>query len=266
MNPFSKSSLLKTASCFALLSGIALTSFSAANAAAPSSKETAAEQVFSQKQRTAIIEIVRNALKKDPSILTDALMSLRQKADEENSTAVTQSIQKNWALFLKATPQSIWGNKDAKKTLTAFLDPRCGYCKRMVPVLADYIKAHPDVRLIERQVPLLGDASQYAVKAIFAAEQQGKYKEMRDLIMKASTVDEAQIDKFATQLKLDQKRFHADFSSKKVTEEMNQNIHLSRLARMEGTPYFLFGQLPVPGGLSLKEMNDLTKELPTDPS
>ncbi|KMQ86163.1 membrane protein [Lasius niger] len=89
---------------------------------------------------------------------------------------------------------------------------------------------------------------------------------MRDLIMKAASVDQAVIDQFATQLKLDLKRFHADFSNKKVTDEMNQNIQLSRLARMEGTPYFLFGQLPVPGGLSLKEMNELTKELPKDPA
>ncbi|QCE34850.1 hypothetical protein FAI40_05515 [Acetobacteraceae bacterium] len=266
MNPISKSSLLKTASCLTLLAGVAFTSFTPVHAADSAKTEKVSASAFTQKQRAEIIKILRNELKNDPSILTDALMSLRDKADEENNAAVTKNIHENWATFMKANPQTIWGNSEASKTITAFLDPRCGYCKRMVPVLADYLKANPNVRIIERQVPLLGETSQYAVKAILAAEQQNKYKEMRDLIMKAPAVDKTKIDQFATELKLDMKRFHADLSDKKVTSEMDANIHLSRLARMEGTPYFLFGELPVPGGLSLDEMNQLTKELPNDPS
>jgi hypothetical protein len=87
-------------------------------------------------QRTKIIGILREALQSDPSILREALEALR--------SPVTH----------RAT---------SRRSLLSLL----------LPALAELLKAEPGIRLVYKDLPVLGPISQIETRALLAAHRQG---------------------------------------------------------------------------------------------
>ena len=76
------------------------------------------------------------------------------------------------------------GNAQGAVTIVEFFDARCGYCKQMEPVMDQMLRRQKDVRLVMKDLPILGPNSLLASRALLAAQRQGKYAELHDALMK----------------------------------------------------------------------------------
>lgn len=240
---------------FSLLFGASLGCLGLVKASDAYAKDTQ----FSPQQRAEIVQIMRNALKEDPSILTEAVQSLRVKAQEQQHAQTEGNILKNWNILSNGPAYTIRGNAVGHWTIIEFLDPRCGYCRHMAPIIEDFLKRHPDVRLVEKIVPVLGTASVNATRAIFAAGLQGHYSSMRDALLSDSEQPTAaRLEVLVKEQGLDRDRFFKDLDSDAVSTMIKNHRMQAQEIGLDGTPTFLFGQhIEVPGALEPAEMDRL---------
>ena len=77
-----------------------------------------------------------------------------------------------------------FGPADAPVTLVEYCDFQSGSCRNMASTVAELMRKHDDLRFVFRPLPLTGilDKSDKAVLAALAADEQGKFWEMYDLL------------------------------------------------------------------------------------
>src|SRR5690606_10651125 len=102
--------------------------------------------------------------------------------------------------LLAADPRDpAFGPENAKVTVIEFFDFRCPGCKAVAPEYRALMAAHPEVRFVFKDWPILDRGedvtSQYAARAALAAHQQGKYLAVYDALMAERALDRAAIDR-----------------------------------------------------------------------
>ena len=126
---------------------------------------------FTAAQRAEIVQILRDALKQDPSILREAVDAL-QADDGKNQRAALAAAKDS--LVDPADPVN--GNPNGDVTIVEFFDTRCPYCRKLEPSMAELLAHDHGVRLVYKDLPILGPASVLGSKALLAAQRQGGYE------------------------------------------------------------------------------------------
>jgi len=152
------------------------------------------------------------------------------------------------------------GPNDAKITLVEFSDFECPYCalaaKQVNLIMAAYPK---DVRLIYKQFPLsMHPHAPLAAEASLAANQQGKFWEMHDLLFANSrklTPDNMLI--WAKQIGLDVDKFKADLDSGKFQSTVKKDEADGDAAGVYGTPAFFINGKLYNGPLNLEAVKPI---------
>ena len=133
---------------------------------------------FNTDQKKQIQEIVHQYLVQKPEVIVEALQVIQRKQFDEAQLTVKET-QKNAIKFAEAlfnqSNDPIAGNPNGKITVVEFFDYQCPHCTTMAPVMADVIKANPDVRVVYKEFPIRGPMSEMASRAALAANKQGKY-------------------------------------------------------------------------------------------
>jgi protein-disulfide isomerase len=209
---------------------------------------------FSAEQRAEIIAIVRNALKQDPSILRDAITALQDEEDGRKSAAAQTALANaHDRLITPADPVS--GNPQGDVTIVEFFDTRCPYCRRMEPVMGQFLAQDRNVRLIYKDLPILGPASTLGSKALLAAQKQNAYETMREAVMKLpSDTTQAMIQKEAERLGLDWPRLLHDMQDSAVQQRLDANLKLARDLGIQGTPALVVGNELIPGAVGFDDL------------
>jgi protein-disulfide isomerase len=211
---------------------------------------TAAAQSFTPTQRAEIVQIMRDALKQDPSILRDAVAALQADEARHQADAVLAHTDK---LITPADP--VEGNPHAKVTIVEFFDVRCPYCRKLEPDMASLLSKEHDVRVVYKDLPILGRSSILASRALLAAAKQGGYLKLRTLLMKAPPdITEDTIRAAALQAGLDWPRLKQDMQDPTIQAQLNSNLQLARDAGIDGTPALLIGKQFVSGAIPLAEL------------
>jgi protein-disulfide isomerase len=208
----------------------------------------AADPVFTQAQRDEIVRVVREALKADPSILRDAVVTL-QADDQAREAAESQAaIKKNEQALLATFGDPEAGNRNGDITVVEFYDPRCPYCRKMLSGIDGMLQRDHGVRLVFKDIPVLGPASEMEARAILAAKNQGAYLKMQAALMTDPAQPSADmIAQKARLLDLDAGKLATDMNSQAVTDKLKANLALSRSLKVTGTPTFVVGSTVIPG-------------------
>jgi protein-disulfide isomerase len=209
---------------------------------------------FTPGQRAEIVAIVRDALKQDPSILRDAITALQADDETQQSAAAHNAIaQLHDALITPADP--IAGNPHGDVTIVEFFDTRCPYCRRMEPAMQTFLEQDKKVRLVFKDLPILGPESLLGSKALLAAQKQGAYVRMRDAVMKLPRdTNMQQLQDTAHELGLDWPRMAKDMEDPAIQARLNANIELARKLGVQGTPALVIGSEMVPGAVDLPDL------------
>jgi protein-disulfide isomerase len=202
---------------------------------------------FTPAQRAEIVAIVRQALKQDPSILHDALAAMQAGETRAAIDAVRDK------LVTPADP--IVGNPKADVTIVEFFDTRCPYCRVMEPVLEKFVATHHDVRLVYKDLPVLGPASVLGSKASLAAQRQGAYENMRRAVMQLppdTTLE--MIHTAADKLGLNWERLSRGMDSAEVKQRIADNLSLAHQLGIDGTPAMVIGDNLIQGAVDSSDL------------
>jgi len=144
------------------------------------------------------------------------------------------------------------GPNDALVTIIEFSDFQCPYCSKVVDPLKGAMADHEgDVRLLFKHFPLGGHAQAGpAAQAAWAAQQQGKFWEMHDLLFaNQKALGEADLEKYGQQLGLDMTRYNADRKSEEAKKITEGDLRAGTKAGVTGTPSFLINGHPYSGAM-----------------
>jgi protein-disulfide isomerase len=220
----------------------------------PLSPRAAAADTFTPAQRTEIVAIMRDALKHDPSILRDAVAAL-QADDSEHQQAESQAALTTNRDALVTPADPVAGNPHGDVTIVEFFDTRCPYCRRMEPVMQNFLAQDHGVKLVYKDLPILGPASTLGSKALIAGQQQGGYDKLREAVMQLPPdTTPAMIQAAAEKLGLDWGRLSHDMDAPVARQRIDANLKLARALDIEGTPALVIGDTMVPGAVDLAEL------------
>jgi protein-disulfide isomerase len=217
----------------------------------------AADPVFTPAQRDEIIAVVRQALKADPSILRDAVVTLQADNEareaSEQHTAIASKHQELFNSF--GDPEA--GNPSGDVTVVEFYDPRCPYCRKMLPGIEALLAKDHGIRLVYKDIPVLGPASTMESRAIVAAQKQGGYLKMQSgLMANPAQPSDAMIADVARSAGLDADKLKADMGSPATTARIKANLDLAHALKVTGTPTFVVGEQVIPGMVDATQLED----------
>lgn len=215
---------------------------------------------FTPEQRAEIVTILRDALKQDPSILRDAVVAL-QADDTARSQSESRAAIAAARDTLVTPSDPIAGNPKGDVTIVEFFDTRCPYCKKLEPVMDQFLTQDRNVRLVYKDLPILGPASVLGTKALLAAQKQGGYARLREAVMKLPPdTTRPMIQAAAEKLGLDWPRLSHDMDDPAVQARIDANLKLARTLQIQGTPALVVGSDIVPGAVDLAELTKIVAE------
>ena len=203
-------------------------------------------------QRADVVQTMRQALHDDPSILRDALLALQADEAARQDAASAGAITAEWSALVSDPADPVIGNPAGSETVVEFYDPRCPYCRQMLPVLDALVQADPQVRLVLKDIPILGPGSMLASRALLAAQRQGGYAKLQQAVMHDTAAPTmASLRAAAEQAGLDGERLERDMADPAIQARLDHNLQLAAALHVEGTPALIIGDRLIPGAIDL---------------
>ena len=231
-------------------------------AAACALAPAALAQSFTEAQRAEIIAIMRDALRRDPSLLRDGFAALQAAEEQDRSAAQRDVIRSQEAAIFRNAADPIRGNPRGDVTIVEFFDARCPYCKRLAADMAELLRKDRNIRVVMKDLPVLGPASINAARALLAAQRQGKYPEFYEALMRLrGEPTEAVMRAEAERIGMDVPRWQRDIMDPALQQRIDANLELARSLRIEGTPALIIGDAFIPGAVPLADIERAVAEI-----
>lgn len=160
------------------------------------------------------------------------------------------------------------GNPEGDVTIVAFVDYNSPDCRKSETQLEALVAADPKVRVIFKDLPMLGDTSGRAAEIAIAASWQGKYLDMHRALIRidASPATDKDIEKAIIASGVDRARLDKDVDKRvaDIITLLNRNIAEAHELKLEGTPVYLVGPFVSAGPLDLGQFKKLVADARDD--
>lgn len=184
-------------------------------------------------ERAEIEGIVRDYILAHPEIVPQAIEKLRDRQSRDayavNKAALESPFESAWA-----------GAPKGDVTLVMFTDYACGYCRSSLPDIDRLLASDSKLKVVWREIPILGPGSEIAAKAALAAARQGAFRAFHERMFAAGRPDGAKASAVLRSMRLDLRKIQADIDGPEVTAELRRNMELaSRIDESLATPTFV---------------------------
>lgn len=218
-------------------------------------------QTLSPEQRAEVLQILRDALRQDPSILRDAMTGLEQAEQAQRAEAQTRAIAAQADALFRDPADPVKGNPQGAVSIVEFFDARCGYCKQLHPAMVQLLQRERDVRVVLKDLPILGPSSVVASRALLAAHRQNQYVPLYDALMRLrEEPTEPVLRREAERLRIDWARLRREMDDPLIQARIQRNVDLARALDIQGTPALIIGNSLVPGAVDLPTLQRLTAQ------
>ncbi|WP_019995272.1 DsbA family protein [Aureimonas ureilytica] len=207
---------------------------------------------FDDAQTRDIEGIVRNYLVTHPEVLIEAMQALESKRTAQEDAARRETIESS-RKTLTATPEgTALGAASGDVTLVEFFDYNCGYCKRAASDMDVLMDSDPKLRVVLKEIPVLGPASEAASRVSLAfrsvkPESYGAFQ--RKLLASKTQVDEARALQVAESFGVKPEVLKPLLQGQAVQSELQETGALAMALGINGTPSYVVGDELVAGAV-----------------
>lgn len=197
-----------------------------------------ASQPVSLTDRAAIEKIVREYILTHPEILPEAIENLR--ARELGKTVADNRAQ------IETPVGDAWeGAADGDVVLVEFFDYACGYCKASIADVDKLLAEDKKLKVVYRDMPVLGEESLEAARLSVAAAMAGKFNQMHKPLYASGRPTTQGLEAIRRKLAIDAKAL----SSPAVEQALATNLQLQRQLDLSGTPAWVVGDKVLVGAV-----------------
>jgi protein-disulfide isomerase len=193
--------------------------------------------------------IVRAGIMADPQVLIDAGEALR---DQQYAPVLAEHRAE-----LETPFGTSW--KGAAKpgvTLVEFFDYACPYCKASNPAVERLLNEDSDLRVVYRELPILGQDSVTAARLSLAASKAGRFAQFHDALWQAGRPGPQTLAAASAAAGIPDKP--AD--SPDIEAELKKNFQLAGALGATGTPLFVVGNRVINSAADYDELKKAIDE------
>jgi len=220
-------------------------------------------------------EIVKGYMVKHPEavgeIMVGVLKHRSSSANASNSPAPggaakaatrhSEAIADNAAALFSSPHQVTLGNPHGDVTLVEFFDYSCGFCKRALPDMLTLIKDDPNLKIVLKELPILGSGSAEAARIAIAVRMQDaegqKYLAFhQELLGGAGRASKEKALAAAKDQGLDMVRLEQDAASDEVGATLSEDVKLAGAMGINGTPGYVVGDKVVLGAVGIAALKE----------
>ncbi|WP_299946678.1 DsbA family protein [uncultured Ruegeria sp.] len=216
---------------------------------------------MSDAEKAEFGEQVREYLLENPEVIIEAINILEERNASAEAQADKELVAANADDLFNDGYSWVGGNPDGDITLVEFMDYRCGYCRRAVPEVASLLAEDGNIRLVIKELPILGDASIVSSRFAVATKQvagNDAYKQVHDALLEfTGEPSEVTLRRISDGLGLDSEAIIAAMDSDEVSEEITKTRELAQKLRISGTPSFVLGTEMLRGFLPADQMQQI---------
>lgn len=192
--------------------------------------------------------LVLDTIRENPSIVTEAVTILQSQEAERESQRREAFLTEQRNILENDPNAPILGNPDGDVSIIAFFDYNCPFCRQAKPILEQLIAEDPGIRIVARELPVLGDQSVFAARAALASRQQDRYEDFHWLMMgMTGRAHDESVMEMAMLLGLDEDRLRADMDAAEIDAHLDVSRNMAEIVGFNGTPSFIIGTTLIPG-------------------
>jgi len=167
----------------------------------------------------------------------------------QSTSELNTAADKNASLLMRDY-SPVKGESEARVTIVEFFDPACETCRAFYPFVEEIIQANPGkIRLVLRYTPF-HDGSDYVVKVLEAAREQGRFWETLEAAFASQPAwashghpQPEKIWQYLGNTGLDFDQAKADMHSSEISDRIRQDMSDARQLKVSKTPsYFVNGK------------------------
>ena len=194
--------------------------------------------------RTEVETIVREYLLANPEILEEAFTVLQDRRQAAEDEARLATIEENRETLVASPNDGVLGNPDGDVTMVEFFDYNCGYCRRAMGDLAQLLETDPNLRVVLKEFPVLGQASMEAAAVSIAVQSlyPDSYEDFHHRLMTTEgRADGAAALQVAEDLQLPRDELEDTMRSDHVRSVVQESYELAQSLGLSGTPSYVIG-------------------------
>ena len=210
----------------------------------------------------ALGEAIRTYLLENPDVMAEVFENTQKYLIAEDEKRQSEMLKKNSdALYNDERDFSI-GSPDAPITIVEFFDYNCGYCKRAFPDIMKLTQKNPDVRVVFKEFPILGPASEQAARVALASKGDGKYFAIHQGLLNArGSVNGAALSSLIEKHGLNADEIVTRGKNKDIDAHIKDVRNLAQSLGVSGTPAFIIDNQLFSGALSYDDMQSVIDEI-----
>lgn len=196
-----------------------------------------------------------------PSVI--APLASVESSDEINELDPYQAVM----MAVSSGARHYQGKSEAPITIVEFGDFNCGYCarwaKEVLPKINEKYIETGKVKMAFVHFPILGADSMEAAEASECAAQQDRFWDYHTTMYSNVGIGytQANLTKLADQIGLDTQAFEQCLSTFTDTSSIEDDIRLSQIMGVRGTPAFLVNGVPLAGAYPYEEFERIIDQL-----
>lgn len=196
--------------------------------------------------------LIKEALLKDPSILTEVVEKMQANQEAEIASKAKEAIAKRKQDIFSDPNSPVVGGANADVTIVEFFDYHCGYCKQALGSFSKLLDSDKKVRIIFKEYPILSEDSRLASKAALAVNRiaKDKYFEFHKAMFNANgVINERFISEQAKKLGVDPDKVKTEMAKPEIEAMLEKNKELGMAIGAMGTPAIIIGENFYPGAI-----------------
>ena len=187
--------------------------------------------------------LVRSGMLADPSILPDTADALRDAQYAPVLAANRAALEKPFASSWK-------GAAKGDVTIVEFFDYACPYCKASNPDIDRLVAEDKGVRVVYRELPILGPESVAAARLSLTASKAGRFNQFHDALWEAGKPGAETFAVAAGAAGI----APAPVPDPDVEAELKRNFDLASKLGATGTPLFIVGDRVISGAAGYDQL------------
>ncbi len=208
--------------------------------------------------RSTFGKSIREYLLANPEVLVEAMQELERRQDSQREAVAQKGVQEHQAELFRDPDSPIGGNPNGNVVVVDFNDYQCPYCKRAHQAVKSVLASDSNVKVIYKDLPILGEASKIAALVALASTRQGKHQALHDALMENNgKLDRDRIFEIAASVGLDRAQLDKDMQDPKLKAIIDRNLALAAALGVRGTPAFVIGKQFVPGAVDANTLKQL---------